>query len=233
MTFEEMGVYSKSDTHEVKYNKIIDFLGYDNVKSVLKAHFSREEIIKALKTDINLNNISLSRWDKASGFVAITTAQTQTYTLRSCYSGNYLSNLCRMKKITGYSLADCVCILKRCATLWANEPDITYNGTNGFKFDIKDVKFDERYDSDKYETTTLYFIAPKEWLGERFPSAVHSEISVEYPMDNPRAEVATTMMSPVRIDEEGNAEDYDWFDITLQPDEIKALIGLANRAYSK
>ena len=32
------------------------------------------------------------------------------------------------------------------------------------------IKFDERYDSEDYGTTTLYFIAPKEMLKEFIPT---------------------------------------------------------------
>ena len=31
-------------------------------------------------------------------------------------------------------------------------------------FDAKKVILEDRYKSDEYETMTLYFIAPKEWL---------------------------------------------------------------------
>ncbi len=49
-----------------------------------------------------------------------------------------------------------------------------------FEFDISKVMFDEQYKSDEYETVTLYFFAPKEWLGGLYPEAISAEISVEY-----------------------------------------------------
>lgn len=98
-------------------------------------------------------------------------------------------------------------------------------------FDISLVKFEERLDSEEYNTSTLYFIAPKEWLGDSYPEAVHSEISVEYPFGFiPEANTATVMMSPTRVDEDGNSEDYDWFDVDLSPNDIEALLSLAERS---
>lgn len=98
-----------------------------------------------------------------------------------------------------------------------------------FRFDISKVKFEERYKNLEHETMTFYFIAPKEWLGDGFPEAVHAEISVEYPITHPEAVYATVMMSPTREDEDGNSEDYEWFDIMLLPSEIELLMTLAEK----
>lgn len=98
-----------------------------------------------------------------------------------------------------------------------------------FDFDINKVKFEEKYENKEYQTVTLYFIAPKEWLGNRFHEAVHSEISVEYPINQPEAIYATVMMSPTKIKTNYDSEDYDWFDIVLLPSEIELLMDLANK----
>lgn len=98
-----------------------------------------------------------------------------------------------------------------------------------FDFDISKVKFEEKYESKEYQTMTLYFVAPKEWLGDQFPEAVHSEISVEYPISQPEAIYATVLMSPIKVDTDGNSEDYDWFDIVLLPSEIESLMNLASK----
>ena len=37
------------------------------------------------------------------------------------------------------------------------------------------IKFDERYDSEDYGTTTLYFIAPKEMLKEFIPTKYYPD----------------------------------------------------------
>ena len=98
-------------------------------------------------------------------------------------------------------------------------------------FDISLVQFEERFDNEEYNTTTLYFIAPQEWLSTSYPEAIHSEISVEYPFGFiPEANTATIMISPTRLDRDGNSEDYDWFDIDLTLSDIEALLSLAERS---
>jgi hypothetical protein len=94
----------------------------------------------------------------------------------------------------------------------------------------KRIEFEERYDSEVYETTTLYFIAPKEMLKttmvKDYPEAISMEISIEFPMNHIEARYADVCVSPTN--EEG--EDYDWYDIELPYDEIEALIELAKKS---
>ena len=95
----------------------------------------------------------------------------------------------------------------------------------------KRIKFDERYDSEEYETTTLYFIAPKEML-KRFiptndyPEAVSMEISIEFPTEHIEANYADVCVSPTRQYEDA-MEDYDWHDVSLPYDEIEEFIKLS------
>lgn len=96
------------------------------------------------------------------------------------------------------------------------------------------IKFDERYDSEEYETTTLYFIAPKEMLKTMmvndYPEALSMEISIEFPTYHIEPKYADVCISPTRYDEETDSyEDYDWYDIDLPYDEIEELIRLAER----
>lgn len=98
-----------------------------------------------------------------------------------------------------------------------------------FSFDIDKVKFEERFINDELETVTLYFIAPKEWLGDLFPEAVHATISVEYPIAHPEASYASVMISPTKEDADGGFEDYEWCDLTALPEEIEALMILAEK----
>lgn len=98
-----------------------------------------------------------------------------------------------------------------------------------FSFDINEVKFEERFVNDELETVTLYFIAPKEWLGNLFQEAVHAEISVEYPIAHPEARYASIMISPTKEDEDGCFEDYEWCDLTASLEEIEALMILAEK----
>ena len=95
------------------------------------------------------------------------------------------------------------------------------------------IKFDERYDSDDYGTTTLYFIAPKEMLKKfiptnDYPEAVSMEISVEFPTDYIEPAQAYVCVSPTR-EVDGGTEEYDWYDIDLPYDEIEELIKLAEQ----
>lgn len=94
-------------------------------------------------------------------------------------------------------------------------------------FNINEIQLDEKYVDKQYKTTTVYFIAPKAWLGKSYPEAIHSEISIEYPTSHPEPEYVSVMMSPTREDSEGDSIDYDWFDVDLLPREISALLDLA------
>ena len=93
--------------------------------------------------------------------------------------------------------------------------------------EIKNLEFDERYDSEEHGTTTLYFTAPKEYLkdflyeGLEFPEAVSMELSLEYPQNDPSD--VYIQVSPTN--EEG--EDYDWFDVVLSDQDIQRLFDIA------
>lgn len=115
MNFKEAFNLNDNMSYEEKYTLIVNGLGYDTVKSCVP--FSREIIIEALHTDENLNNLPLRTWDNATGYRVINSSTV-------CPTNTKLVNLCRSKGITSYSLADLVCILKRCAVMWAEEPDL-------------------------------------------------------------------------------------------------------------
>ena len=94
----------------------------------------------------------------------------------------------------------------------------------------KRIKFDERYDDEDYETTTLYFIAPKEMLKKfiptnDYPEAISMEISIEFPLNVVVAEHAYVSISPTNAD----GEDYDWYDVDIPYDGIEELIKLAEK----
>lgn len=93
------------------------------------------------------------------------------------------------------------------------------------------IKFDERYDSEDYGTTTLYFIAPKEMLKEfiptnDYPEVVSMEISIEFPTEHIEADYANVYVSPTKEDENGT-EEYEWHDVNISHDKIEGLIKLA------
>lgn len=89
----------------------------------------------------------------------------------------------------------------------------------------KSIVFEEKFVDEEFETTTLYFIAPKEILNGKFPEADFATISVEFPTSNPRPEFSSVMYSPAVYEEENDAyEDYAWFDVELSYSEIAELL---------
>ena len=97
-------------------------------------------------------------------------------------------------------------------------------------FDTKKVTLEDLYRSDEYETMTLYFIDPKEWLSAIYDDIVHTEISVEYPLNCPEAFAATVMVSPTRDIGHGKYEDYDWNDLDLALSDLEILLDIAETA---
>lgn len=97
--------------------------------------------------------------------------------------------------------------------------------------DTKMITFDERYDNEDNETTTFYFVAPKEMLDLYFPApnwypdAVSMEIAVEVPTECMESRLAGVSVSPTRNDD-GQLSDYDWFDIDMSYEDTDALIKL-------
>ena len=93
------------------------------------------------------------------------------------------------------------------------------------------IWLEERYDSEEYGTTTLYFCAPNEMLNGKYPEAESMEISVEFPMDNMEARYATVMFSPTKWDKDGESyTDYDWFEVSLPFEDVEALMDLARKS---
>lgn len=92
------------------------------------------------------------------------------------------------------------------------------------------IWLEDRYVSDEYGTTTLYFVAPKEMLNGKYPDAESMEISIEFPTDKVDARYATVMCSPTKYDEEQESyTDYDWFDADMSYEEIEELIDKARK----
>lgn len=80
--------------------------------------------------------------------------------------------------------------------------------------DISKIKFEEAYDNAPFDEYTLYFIAPKDLVKDKYPEAEHSTISLELT-------TRTIMISPTK-----DGMDYDWSDIELDNDTIDRLIEL-------
>lgn len=92
-------------------------------------------------------------------------------------------------------------------------------------FDITKISLEERYNDDEYNTTTLYFKAPKEMLRRAYRDVIDATISVEFPSDNPIPAYCSVMMSPTGSD----FSDYDWTDYTLSYSDIQKLLDLADK----
>lgn len=125
MTFKEKFAIPKDATHIEKYTTIVNGLGFENVKHCLP--YTKQEIAAAYKKDKHLNNLSINSWDRAVGFSPFVNPRTQiqnylihrdTAFIKLCYSHN----------VTCFSVAECVCILKRCAVMWITN-DITNETT--------------------------------------------------------------------------------------------------------
>ena len=88
------------------------------------------------------------------------------------------------------------------------------------------IQFEEKYDSEEYETTTIYFIYPKEMLEKEYPDATMATLSIECPTNCIEASTASCVISPTKK-ECGGLTDYDWQDIELPYEDIEMLLELA------
>lgn len=101
-----------------------------------------------------------------------------------------------------------------------------------FVFDASRVEFEEMHHSESFQTNTIYFKAPKEWVSNTHPECEHAEISIEYPLFSDTIGIdATVMISPTRVDEYGNGEDYDWMPLDIDPERIYELIQYAEKGW--
>lgn len=78
------------------------------------------------------------------------------------------------------------------------------------KLDISKIDFEEA----QFKECTLYFIAPRELVKDKYPEAEHSTISLELT-------TRTAMISPTK-----NGMNYDWSDIKLDNGTMDRLIAL-------
>jgi hypothetical protein len=101
----------KEWSHKEKYQAIVNALGYEQVKQCIP--FELEEIKKAIVKDEYLNNLSMKKWDLASGFIN-KGAHCQ-------HVGSTLNNLYGKIGVNSFSNSDGVCILKECARMWVEE----------------------------------------------------------------------------------------------------------------
>lgn len=99
-------------------------------------------------------------------------------------------------------------------------------------FDIEQIELEESYFSETYDSTTLYFTLPKEWVSSLYPEACAAELSVEFPCAHPepafaQAEIAYT------IEEDDAFIDCGWWDIELSPQDFGELLKFSNKTETK
>ena len=99
-------------------------------------------------------------------------------------------------------------------------------------FDVEQIKLEESYFSETYDSTTLYFTLPKEWVSSLYPEACAAELSVEFPCahaepDFAQAEIAYT------IEEDDVFIDCGWWDIELSPQDVGELLKFSNKTAAK
>ena len=96
---------TQEQKHYDKYEALAQKLGIELLKTRIPV--SRENIKLALAKDEHLNNISLSRWDRAAGYFG--------HPGDIKFSAFAWSELFTREKANGLSLADRVCVLKHVA----------------------------------------------------------------------------------------------------------------------
>lgn len=98
------------------------------------------------------------------------------------------------------------------------------------------IRIGDRYDSDEYQTTTLYFSAPREILKfvdsdylKKHPEATHAKISLEYPSDMPEVSHASVSISPTN--KQGSI--LLWYDVSLYSSDVEMLFQIARDYYQQ
>lgn len=100
---------------------------------------------------------------------------------------------------------------------------------------IKNARLDDVYENEVYETVTYYFYTTIDALGwylpnADYPEAVSCAISIEF---NNRLsfepKYADVMISPVRENDDGGTEEYDYTYVDMEYEDIEWLINVICR----
>lgn len=107
------------------YSTIVQTIGVAKVAQHVP--FPMDVLVKAYKRDKSFNTVAtpLKMWDTATGMYKESCSSTAPYIV----SGTGLTYLLRKEKITHYSLAECVCLLKECARIIV-EQELAKDGEN-------------------------------------------------------------------------------------------------------
>lgn len=91
------------------------------------------------------------------------------------------------------------------------------------------VKWDDSYRSEEYQTETHYFCADKSLLDTYFPNqypeASRCTLSIEFPIGNSDTRYWSAMLSPTK-DTNDASSDYDWNSITLPLESMENLLAI-------
>ena len=96
--------------HEEYMTRVIEKLGLNNIKLYIPVSVGL--IREKLKEDKHLNNIPLSLWDEAAGYISYINRNTKT---KEFMRRHGLCDLLIRNGITCFSVSECVSILKEAA----------------------------------------------------------------------------------------------------------------------
>ena len=126
MNINEKFGFNANTPFEEKYKTVVKYLGEEKVRSFLPVD-DIDHLKRSYSNDKHLNNIPLKKWDAASGYYPATDKSgRQIYKQlgKNYYSKDNPHNLAELlmaNDITSFSVSECVCILKECARMWAEE----------------------------------------------------------------------------------------------------------------
>lgn len=99
--------------------RVIDKLGIENIKPYIP--FEIDYLKGKLKSDVHLNNTSMTSWNAASGFHAKTNVTSKILEYHPIKYG--IANLFIHNRINIFSPSECVCVLKETARILCESSD--------------------------------------------------------------------------------------------------------------
>lgn len=105
--------------HQTFYCAVADAIGRSAIERIVLSVASREAVAEALKTDHNLNNIPLIKWDRMDSSVRDLVAHNAKEVMAVSWSDKSRHNL--KPGTFCWSLSDTVCTLKAAARRLAEE----------------------------------------------------------------------------------------------------------------
>lgn len=110
--------FTDLEDFDVAYKAIVNEIGLDNLRPLLP--ITEEAVKTAYAEDKNLNNIPLSKWEKAAGFAVTYNSLRDTEDVHMI-AGAPLPALLKQHGIQGISCSQGICLLKTCAKMLAEK----------------------------------------------------------------------------------------------------------------